>query len=196
MVRESGKVVEQVRLGPVLVKVAQLAGESGLRIPPQLGLLGKTILNLEEVANILHPTFDGAPIVRAYAPELITRRLASDLDPGAVLRKALEAKRFAEALPSRLDSLLETASEGRFQIHMQINGEERIVSALTRMANRITSGLVLAALVIGASLLMRVETSFTILGYPGIAMALFLLAAVGGVHLLYRIWRTDEAHDP
>lgn len=37
----------------------------------------------------------------------------------------------------------------------------------------------LAALIVGAAMLMQVRTSFTIFGYPGLAMVLFL-AAVGG----------------
>lgn len=60
------------------------------------------------------------------------------------------------------------------------------------MANRITAGLILAALIIGAAMLMRVETSWRILGYPGLAMLLFLGAAGGGLALLIDILFTDE----
>ena len=42
-------------------------------------------------------------------------------------------------------------------------------------------GVILAALVVGAALMMRVPTSFTLFGYPGIAMIFFLLAAAGGL---------------
>jgi hypothetical protein len=49
-----------------------------------------------------------------------------------------------------------------------------------------------AALIVGASMLMRVETSFRIFGYPGLAMILFLLAAAAGVSLAFSIVWTDE----
>jgi hypothetical protein len=58
---------------------------------------------------------------------------------------------------------------------------------MQKIANRITLGLILAALIIGAALLMRVETSFKLLGYPGIAMLLFLAAACGGGVLAWNI---------
>jgi hypothetical protein len=48
-----------------------------------------------------------------------------------------------------------------------------------------------AALIIGAAMLMRVETPFRIMGYPGIAMRLFLAAAVGGLLLVYNILFRD-----
>src|SRR5262249_34835150 len=41
-------------------------------------------------------------------------------------------------------------------------------------------GLVLAALIVGAALLMRVPTNFQLFGYPGLAMICFLAAAAGG----------------
>ena len=45
-----------------------------------------------------------------------------------------------------------------------------MLEGLQKIANRITLGLLLAALIIGAAMLMRVETTFRILGYPGLAM--------------------------
>ena len=56
-----------------------------------------------------------------------------------------------------------------------------------------TVGLILAALIVGAAMLMRVETSFRIWGYPGLAIILFLLAAGGGVTLLVNILFYDKS---
>lgn len=63
------------------------------------------------------------------------------------------------------------------------------MASIRKVANRITVGLVLSALIIGAALLMRVPTSFVILGYPGIAMTFFIVAAVGGLALVVSILR-------
>jgi uncharacterized membrane protein len=66
------------------------------------------------------------------------------------------------------------------------------VEGLQKVANRITLGLVVASLIVGAALLMRVETSFRIFGYPGLAMILFLLAAAAGSMLAFSIIFYDE----
>jgi len=63
---------------------------------------------------------------------------------------------------------------------------------LQKIANRITVGLLLAALIIGAAMLMEVETSFRLLGYPGIAIVFFLLAACGAVALILSVFLEDE----
>ena len=63
---------------------------------------------------------------------------------------------------------------------------------LQKVANRITLGLVLASLIVGAALMMRVETSFKIMGYPGLPAIFFLLAALAGLVLIVSILFTDE----
>ena len=58
--------------------------------------------------------------------------------------------------------------------------------------NRVTSGLILAALIIGASLMMRIETPWTLFGYPGLAIVTFLAAAGGGFWLVINIFVQDK----
>ena len=67
-----------------------------------------------------------------------------------------------------------------------------VIEGLQKIANRVASGLVLAALIIGAALLMRVETDFRVLGYPGFAILCFIGAALGGVFLLVNIYLQDR----
>ncbi len=50
----------------------------------------------------------------------------------------------------------------------------------------------LASLIVGAALLMRVETSFRIMGYPGFAILCFMLAAGGGIAFVLSILFYDE----
>ena len=61
-----------------------------------------------------------------------------------------------------------------------------------KVANRMTLGLLLAALIVGAAMLMRVETTFRLFGYPGFAMLFFLGAAAGGSWLAVTILTSDR----
>ncbi len=66
------------------------------------------------------------------------------------------------------------------------------MNGFQKIANRITVGLILASMIIGAALIMQVNTSFTIFGYPALAMLFFLIAAIGGLALAFRIMFVDE----
>ena len=70
--------------------------------------------------------------------------------------------------------------------------EHLLMEGIQKIANRITLGLVLAALIVGSALLMDVPTSFRILGYPGLAIIFFIAAATGGLLLVFNILFYDE----
>lgn len=179
-------------LGRTFAQLTALSGAHGLRPDPSLALLGKTLLNLEETGRLLAPDFEPDREARQYAPLLLLKRAEVEASPTAALRKSLAVKDLLATLPDRAERILDQFESGDFRTRIDLGGEDRIVRALTRVANRITEGLVLAALVIGAALMFRVDTTFRIFGYPGIAMILFGLATLGGVRVLWTIARDDE----
>ena len=73
-----------------------------------------------------------------------------------------------------------------------LHESEDPVEGFQKVANRITVGLILASMIVGAALLMRVETDWRIFGYPGIAMLFFLAAAGGGTWLTFQILASDH----
>ena len=81
---------------------------------------------------------------------------------------------------------------GRLEIEVDAIDEKMLVESIQKIANRITVGLLLAALIVGAAMLMRVETRYTIFGYPALAIVFFLAASVGAVALLFDILVNDE----
>lgn len=179
-------------LGRTFAQLTALSGAHGLRPDPSLALLGKTLLNLEETGRLLSPDFEPDREARRYAPLLLLKRAESDASPTTMLRKSLAVKDLLATLPDRAERILDQFESGTFRARIDLGGEDRIVQALTRVANRITEGLILAALVVGAALMFRVDTTFRIFGYPGIATILFALAALGGVRVLWKISRDDE----
>jgi hypothetical protein len=101
-------------------------------------------------------------------------------------------KDFAAALPARINKLLDAISNAELEVKVRAPEASLMMEGLQNIANRITTGIVLAALIIGASLLMRVETAFRIFGYPGLATLLFIAAATGGFWLVIAIVVQDR----
>jgi hypothetical protein len=104
----------------------------------------------------------------------------------------VEAKEFVEELPARVNRILDLVSENRLSLRVDAIDQDELVSSILKIANRITAGVVLAALIVGAALMMRVQTSFTIFGYPGLAMIFFLVAAAGGFWLVWSVFWNDR----
>ena len=119
------------------------------------------------------------------------RRLLKSVSPANAFSSALEVRDFAERLPGRVNRVLDALVDNDLRLKVELIDHGSIIDGFQKVANRIALGLVLAALILGAAMLMRVPTQFTILGYPAIAMLLFLFAAGGGLWLAWTILAGD-----
>ena len=115
--------------------------------------------------------------------------------PGNLLSGVVDIKEFVEKLPVRVNKILDAVGNNELQIKVDAIDEKVLLDGFQKVANRITLGLVVAALIVGAAMLMRVDTSFRIFGYPGLAMILFLIAAGAGLLLVGSILFYDEKPD-
>jgi predicted unusual protein kinase regulating ubiquinone biosynthesis (AarF/ABC1/UbiB family) len=185
--RSADSAAEPVEVGRMVLELARLSAESGLRLPPELSMLGKTLLSLDEIARTLEPEVSPNAIVRQHAAALMQQRMADSMSPGRLLSSVLETKELMERLPERMNRILDRLANNDIEVKVDAIDEARLMEGFQKIANRITLGLLLAALIVGAALLMQVDTSFRILGYPGLAILSFLLAAAGGVALICAI---------
>jgi len=155
-------------------------------------MLGKTLLNLDLVGQTLDPKFNPNASIRRNAEKLLQQRVWKTLSPTNLLGGFLEVKDLLVRLPSRLNRILDAIARNELKVKVETIDEDVIINGLQKIANRITLGLVLAALIVGSALLMRVETSFRIFGYPGFAILFFLAVGGGGIFLIIRILMNDR----
>lgn len=192
VLRQQGLAMKDVRVGRVMIRMIQIAAEHDVRVPPELTMLGKTLLSLDEISRTLDPEFDPNLCVRQNAATLIQQRLLKGITPGNVFASVLEAKEFAQRLPGRVNRILDALAESELKVKVDVTDQGQLLMGLQKVANRIALGLVLAALIVGAAMLMQVRTTFTMFGYPGFAILCFIAAASGGVWLAVSIILTDR----
>jgi predicted unusual protein kinase regulating ubiquinone biosynthesis (AarF/ABC1/UbiB family) len=184
--------MEQIEIGRVVVSTSAAAGRHGVRMPAELTLLGKTLLHLDQVARTLHPEFDPNEAIRDHVAGVLQRRMLKQASPAQVFSTLLEVNQVVQRLPAQINQFLERVANNELELRVRAFDEARLMEGLQKIANRIAMGLVLAALIVGAAMLMSVDTDFTLFGYPGLAMVLFLAAVAGGVAMVVNILRHDE----
>jgi ubiquinone biosynthesis protein len=184
--------LNQINVGMSLLEVTGVAAENGLFVPGELTLLGKTLLQLDEVGQILDPDFDPNASIRRNVSELMTQRMNKEASQGGVYSTLLEMKDFIGGLPHRVNRIMDAVADNELEVKVKAVDAKLVMEGLQKIANRITTGLILAALILGACLLMRVDTSFRLLGYPGLAILCFLAAAAGGFWLVISIFVQDH----
>lgn len=187
--------LENMNAGRVGLEITRIAGENGFRLPAEFTMMAKSLLNLDQIVQTLDPMFDPNAAIRRHATEMMRERFMKSLSPGNLFMSAIEVKELVERLPGRINRLLDAVANNEMRIKIDAIDEVRLMEGFQKIANRITVGLVIAALIVGAALLMRVETSFKLFGYPGIAIIFFLLAAFAGLLLIYNFMFKDETKD-
>jgi predicted unusual protein kinase regulating ubiquinone biosynthesis (AarF/ABC1/UbiB family) len=179
------------QVGRAVLMLLKVAGDHGIRLPQELAMIGKTLLNLDEIGHVLAPHFDPNAAIRRHAADITQEQIGRDLSAASLFSTAVEMKSFVQRLPVRVNRILDRLADNEFRVHVDAIDEARLMEGMQKVANRIALGLVLAALIVGAALLMDVETTFRIFGYPGLAMLLFLAAAAGGGALAVVILAND-----
>ena len=186
---------KDLKTGRAILDINKIAAQLDIHLPVELTILGKILLNMDQIIAFLSPNHQLQDTVKAYIEHLMRQRMQKDLKSGHILQTLLDSKELAENLPGRLNKISENLAENKFRLSLDAIDEQRFILAFQKVANRITIGLIVAALILGAALLMRIPTTWTIFGYPGFAMLLFILAASIGLYLVYQILFKDEADD-
>jgi ubiquinone biosynthesis protein len=189
---QQNRTLEQIQVGKIVFAMLEVASRHGLILAPELGMLGRALLSLDQAGKILDADFDPNDAIRKSAAEIMRLRMAQSISPGRLFQNVIEVKEFAERLPSRVNRILDALANNDLEIRVQAIDENKLLSGFQKIANRITLGLLMAALIVGAAMLMQVSTTFRIFGYPGIAIIFFFLAAVGGIGLMLQIMRDDR----
>jgi len=183
--------LQRLNIGKALLRVGKISSDTGLSAPAELTLLGKTLLQLDQIGQILAPEFNPNESIRRNAVQLLRQQLWRSSSPARLWGPLLEAKDFVGGLPNRLNKILDALGNAELELKVKTPDAGHLLAGFQKIANRITMGIILAALIVSASLLMPIQTSFRLFGYPGLAILCFLLAASGGVCLVLSILIKD-----
>ena len=189
-----GVPLQQIDVGRLLGDLTALMRDHRLALPPDLALLFKAAISLEGLGRMLDPGFD---MVSEALPFL--QRIASERrSPRALAKTGMKSLRgamdLAMSLPGELRHLLKAMDRGAITVHVDVSRLDRVFERMDRSVSRLTMGIVTAALIIGSSIVMTVETESTWFGLPLFGLLGLLGATVGGIWLLVSIARSGR-HD-
>ncbi len=187
-----GVPLKELRIGAMFGDITAILREHRLTLPADLALMIKAFLTLEGMGRQLDPDFDMASEARPYLERAVLKRYA----PGAVLRRGrrslVGAVDLLGNLPRDLKRLVQAARRGRLQLHVETNSLREFGEQVDRAANRLTMGIVTAALVIGSSIVMNSVGGISSRWLLAIGVAGFVGAALCGIWILFSIWRSRK----
>ena len=179
--------------GRLMMELARLGVACGLRSPPEMHLLGKTLLNLEGVSRALEPDLDVKRIVEGHLQALMRQRMRQAFSPTRLAGDAMELQALLQEAPRKISTILSLLSENKLQMRVAGLQESRLTENLQKIANRVAAGVIVAALILASAMLMRGDVAGPkLFGYPAVAMAMFLLASALGLGIVLSVLLSDR----
>jgi len=184
--------LKDFRIGEFLNRLIQLIIRNRLRMPPGFYLMLKAVVTLEGVSRRLDPDFDMVASIRPFARKAMRDRLRPDRLAREMYQGALDLSPLLKEFPAQARDILGLIKRGKLRIEFQHRGLEPMLRSHERLMTRLVFSLVLAALIIGSSLVVLSGIPPKWHDVPVIGVAGFLSAGIIGFWLLVSILRSGR----
>ncbi|MEW6326565.1 MAG: 2-polyprenylphenol 6-hydroxylase [Thermodesulfobacteriota bacterium] len=184
--------LQELNIGAIMDELMDITRRYSLRLPSDLVLIGKALVTNEGVGRMLYPEFNIIEHARPYTRKLMIQRLSPARQLKELSRVFEETAVLFKKLPSDVREILSKIRKDDLGIRFEHRGLERFISELDRSSNRLSFAVVIAALIIGSSLVFQTGAGPRLFGYPFLGLAGFLLASILGIWLLIGILRSGR----
>ena len=161
-------------------------------VPSNLLLLSKALMIEEEVCSQLDPDYNLQDLAKPFIHNLVMERM----HPKRIVREWLRMipgfGRLVRGLPHRIDQILLRAEKGTLRLEFEHHGLDHIVSELDVMSNRISSSMIISALIIASALVIQSGMKPFVCGVPVLGITGFVIAGILGMGLVLSIMRSGR----
>jgi ubiquinone biosynthesis protein len=182
----------RVELARLIERLLATAWEHRVRVPPVFTLVVKCMVTLEEVVGTLDPHLSLSQEARPFVRKLVMERMAPSHLGRSLSRYASELSEAATSLPYHASEVARKLARGKLTTELRHLGLERLVDALEHGSNRVSFALVIAALIVGSSIVVRSGLGPNLWGISALGLVGFSLAALMGLWLLVGIVRSGR----
>lgn len=179
--------LKEIRTSKMVNQLLELCAAHGLRIPPDLFLMMKAFVSVEDVARKLDPDFNMLGHAVPYVTSAKSRQMAPGKIAENVMHIARESFRLFQHLPSDTMEILRLVKQGKLTLAIDIQGLDKLMVHQDQTSNRISFSIIIAALILGSAIVINSDVPPMLFGVSVIGIAGFVAAAVMGIWLLVAI---------
>ena len=184
--------VTQINVGQLIFNVIGIANNNELKVPAELAMLAKTLLHLDGVTKKLDKTYNPQTVIRDYSERLIGQKLKQKFEPRNFYPALMDLNQLVLDFPHRAREIIDLVAAGKLSMSLKLQQAEEFLAGMHKIANRITVGIVIAALLISSTQMMRYPTRLSLFGYPALAILGYLLSAGAAAYLVISTFLHDR----
>lgn len=184
--------LHDIEVGRMLRDFIEIITMYNIRIQPDLMLLIKSLVLIEGMGRSLDPKFNMIEHLRPFMARSLRRKYSPRTISKEISSVFLSYLHLAKHLPRDLKEIINRVNRNKFKIDLEHRGFDRLINDFDRSMNRLSSSLILSALIIGSSLIMQTDKGPKLLGFPILAFMGYTVAGVIGLWLVYAIIRSGR----
>lgn len=184
--------LRDIRLSAVLGDITAIMREHHIVLPSDLVLLFKALITLEGLGSQLDPTLRMADQIEPFLKVAIASRYRPEVLVQRGRRSLHEVLSILGGLPRDAARLIKEARRGRVRIDLDVKRLDHFGHQIDHSANRLTMGVLTAALFIGSSIVMTVQGGPTLFGLSLFGLIGYLIAFLNSVAIVLSIWRSNR----
>jgi len=184
--------LKEIRFTEVFQQMMVLCFRFRLRLPAERFLMLKVLVQAEDLGRKLDPEFDMAEHLAPFIARMRLERFHPSRVTAEFLEAAGDLLQVMKGLPRDLRDLAAQVKEGKGRVRLEHRGLDEFIHEMDRSSNRLSFSLVLAALIVGSSLIIVTDTGPRLFGLPFLGVLGFCLAALFGLRLMIAIWRSGK----
>ncbi|CAG0961327.1 AarF/ABC1/UbiB kinase family protein [Geobacter sp.] len=184
--------LQEIEVGRVLLEFLEVITTYQIRFQPDLMLLAKALIAIEGMGRELDPAFDMVEHLRPFMKKAMRERVS----PNHLMRE-MGSHLFSYVtlfrnLPRDLKEFLNRINRNKFKIDLEHRGLDRALKDFDRSINRLSSSLIIAALIIGSSIVMQTDKGPKIFEFPVFAFMGYTIAGFIGLWWVIAIIRSGR----
>ncbi|WP_243373003.1 2-polyprenylphenol 6-hydroxylase [Geotalea sp. SG265] len=184
--------LQEIEVGRMLVEFIDIVTTFHIKLQPDLMLLAKSLVIIEGMGRELDPDFDMIEHLRPFMEQAIKEKIT----PGTFARDMrtmfMSYLNLARNLPRDLREILHRLNHNKFKIDLEHRGLDRFSRELDKSINRLSFSLIIAALIIGSSIVMQTNKGPLIFEFPAFAFLGYTIAGLIGFWWVIAIIRSGR----
>lgn len=184
--------LQELNTGRMLGDFVDILVHYRIKFPADFMLLIKALVTMEGVGRRLDPDFNMIGHLKPFMERLVRERTSA----GNLTREAGHLfstySSLIRNLPRDIKELLNRINRNKFKIDLEHRGLDRLITDIDKSSNRLSFSLLIAALIVGSSLIMQTEKGPMLFGFPMLGFLGYSIAAALGLWLAIAILRSGR----
>ncbi|MEX1348270.1 MAG: AarF/UbiB family protein, partial [Desulfobacterales bacterium] len=184
--------IRDVNIGQLLMAIVTLLRNYHLHLPPDLVIMVKALVTAEGTARLVYPELDVVSEAKSYVSRLAEQRFKPENLWRSFQTTFSSIWTSQRDIPRQLLHILSKLESGELGLHFHLDKLERLVNTLENSSNRLTTGIIVAALIMGSSMIITTGVGPFIFGFPVLGVIGYLISTVMGLWLVITILRAKK----